>query len=62
MNYPKGEIVCVSHYDKHKNLKYITTTKPTGGLYYLYELKEGKFTKLGKDENPLNLEEKFIRY
>lgn len=58
--YPKGEIVWVGHYDKDSNLRYITTSKPARDYYYLYELKDGKFVKLGKDRNPRALEEKYI--
>ena len=58
--YPKGEIVWVSHYDKGGNLKYITTSKPTRDYYYLYELKDKKFVKLGRDRNPCALEDKYI--
>lgn len=59
--YPKGEIVWVGHYDKDNNLRYITTSKPARDFYFLYELKDGKFVKLGKDKNPQDLEKKFIK-
>ena len=59
--YPKGEIVWVCHYDDSHNLRYITTSKPTRDFYFLYELKDGKFVKLGKDKNPQVLEEKHIK-
>ena len=50
--YPKGEIVWVGHYDKDGNLCYITTSKPSREYYFLYELKDGKFVKLGRDRSP----------
>jgi len=59
-SYPKGEIVWVSHYDKNGNLRYITTSKPMGDYYFLYELKDDKFVKLGRDRNPSALESKYI--
>lgn len=58
--YPRGEIVWISHYDKDNNLRYITTSKPTRDLYFLYELTDDGFVKLGKDKNPTVLEEKYI--
>ncbi len=60
LTYPKGEIVWVGHYDKNNHLRYITTSKPARDFYFLYELKDGKFVKLGKDRNPKVLEEKFV--
>lgn len=59
--YPKGEIAWVGYYDKDQNLRYITTSKPARVFYFLYELKDGKFVKLGKDKDPKALEEKFVR-
>ena len=61
LQYPKGEIIWVGHYNKDRNLRYITTSKPTRDYYFLYELKDGKFVKLGKDKNPSALEKKFIK-
>ena len=58
--YPKGEIVWVGHYDKDGNLRYITTSKPSREYCFLYELKDGKFVKLGRDRNPKVLEDKYI--
>lgn len=58
--YPKGEIVWVSYCDKDNNLRYIITSKQTRDYYYLYELKEQKFVKLGRDRNPRVLEDKYI--
>lgn len=57
---PKGEIVWIGHYDTNHELRFITTSKPTRECYFLYELVDGKFVKLGKDKNPKKLEEKFI--
>ncbi len=58
--YPKGEIIWVGHYDKDRNLRYITTSKPSREYYFLYELVDGRFVKLGKDKNPMALEKKYI--
>lgn len=62
LQYPKGEIVWVSHYDIDHNLRYITTSKPSRDYYYLYELRDGKFVKLGRDKSPKALEEKYIKH
>lgn len=59
-NYPKGEIVWVGHYDKDNNLRYIITSKPARDCYFIYELKGGKFIKLGKNQSPAVLEDKYI--
>lgn len=61
IQYPKGEIVWVSHYDAGHKLKYITTSKPARDYYYLYELRDGKLVKLGKDKSPDTLEERYVK-
>ena len=38
---------------------FIVTSKPTRDFYFLYELVDGVFKKLGKAKSPLELEEKF---
>lgn len=43
-----------------RHLRYITTSKPSREYYFLYELKDGKFVKLGKDRSPKVLEDKYI--
>lgn len=55
--YPKGEIVWVGYYDKSHDLRYITTSKAARDFYYLYELKDGKFVKLGRDKSPKGIED-----
>ncbi len=60
-SYPKGEIVWFGHYDKDHNLRYITTSRLARDFYLLYELKDGKFVKLGKDKNSVDLEKKFVK-
>ena len=57
---PKGEIVWVGHYDINHELRFITTSKPSRDFYFLYEVVDGAFVKLGKDQSPKRLEEKFI--
>lgn len=59
--YPRGEIVWVAHHDKDGSLRYITTSKPARDYYFLYELKDGKFVKLGKNRDPRALEDQYIR-
>lgn len=58
--YPKEETVWVKHYDRDGNLRYITTSKQLRDYYFLYELKDDKFIKLGKDRSPYSLEKKYI--
>ena len=57
--YPANEIVWVSYFDKTGNLLFIMTSKPTRDQYMLYELKNGKFVRLGKAKSPDTLEEQF---
>ena len=59
MKYPKGETVWVSYYNSNKELLFIMTSKPIRDFYFLYEVVEGEFKKLGKAKNPTELEEKF---
>lgn len=58
--YPKGEHVWVGYYtEKHELMFIITTKESTRDFYYLYELADGKFRRLGKSRSPRELEEKF---
>lgn len=59
MKYPKGEIIWVSYYNSNKELLFIMTSKPIRDFYFLYEVVDGEFKKLGKAKNPTELEEKF---
>lgn len=59
MRYPKGETVWVSYYNSKKELLFIMTSKPIRDFYFLYEVVDGEFKKLGKAKNPTELEEKF---
>ena len=57
--YPKGEIVWTGYYDKQGELRFIVTSKPLRDNYFLYELVDGVFKKLGRSKNPTELENKF---
>ena len=59
MTYPKGEQVWTSYCNSSHELLFIVTSKPTRDFYFLYELVDGVFKKLGKAKSPLELEEKF---
>lgn len=59
MKYPKGETVWVSYYNSNKELLFIMTSKPIRDFYFLYEVVDREFKKLGKAKNPTELEEKF---
>ena len=57
--YPKDEIRWVGYHDIEGELRYLMTSKSTRDVYFLYELQDGKFVKLGKAKSPKDLEEKF---
>lgn len=57
--YPRGETVWTSYYTASGELMFILTAKPQQDAYYLYELRDGEFQKLGRSKSPLELEEKF---
>ena len=60
LKYPKGERVCVGYYNVQHELLFIMTSKETSRDYYfLYELVDGTFRKLGKARSPKELEAKF---
>lgn len=56
---PKGERVWVGCYNQTHELKFIITSKEPRDFYYLYELVDGEFRKLGRSKSPKELEEKF---
>lgn len=60
--YPKGERVWVGYYNSNHELRFILTSKESRDFYFLYELVEGNFCKLGKARSPTELEEKFRVY
>ena len=53
--YPKDEIRWVGYHDIEGELRYLMTSKATRDVYFLYELQDGKFVKLGKDKSPRGL-------
>lgn len=58
--YPRGEHVWVGYYNHAHELKFIITSKEASrDFYYLYELIDGVFRKLGRSRSPKELEEKF---
>lgn len=60
MIYPKGETVWVGYYSKEHELLFIMTSKESSrDFYYLYQVVDGKFVKLGKAKSSKELEEKF---
>ena len=59
MIYPKGERVWTSYYNLSNELLFIITSKPARDFFFLYELVDGVFKKLGKSKSPLELEERF---
>ncbi len=60
LKYPKGERVWVGCYNEVHELKFIITSKETSRDYYfLYEVVDGEFRKLGRAKSPKELEDKF---
>lgn len=57
--YPKGERVWVGYYNAEHELCFILTSKESREFYFLYELVDGEFKKLGKARTPKELEDKF---
>lgn len=57
--YPKGEQIWVQYYNHSRDLLFILTSKEIRDYYFLYELVDGKFKKLGKAKSPVELEKKF---
>lgn len=52
---PSAEIVWVTITDDLGD-EYVITSKTTRDVYYIYRLEKDKAVKLGKNENPLELE------
>ena len=50
--YPKGERVWVGYYNAEHELCFILTSKDSREFYFLYELVDGEFKKLGKARTP----------
>lgn len=57
--YPKGEVVWIGHHNAAGDLMFIVTSKPLRDYYYLYQLVDGAFKKLGRGKDPGELERKF---
>lgn len=57
--YPKGERVFTGYYNRAGELLFIITAKEARDYYFLYELTDGEFKKLGRSRNPLELVDKF---
>ena len=60
LKYPKGEEVYVCYYNSRCELLFILTAKENSrDWYYMYELSDGQFKKLGKARTPAELEERY---
>lgn len=59
INFPRGERVWAGYYNGHGELLFIVTSKEARDMYFLYELTEGNFKKLGKAKEPPELIKKF---
>jgi len=57
---PKNEGLRVTVTDVPGNTYYITFKESTG-FYFLYRKCEDGLMKLGRDENPIKLEQKYIK-
>ena len=56
---PNTEIVWVTIADDLGD-EYVITSKVTRDVYYIYRIEKDNIIKLGKGDNPLELEQKFI--
>jgi hypothetical protein len=56
---PSNEIIWVTITDDLGD-EYVITSKSDRNIYYLYRLEQEKAVKLGKGDNPLELEKNFI--
>ena len=59
IQYPKGEHVWERIFNTGQIPVIIVTSKQQRDYYYLYELKDGKYVKLGRGRNPRELKEKY---
>lgn len=59
MKCPNGEIIWTTYYNSRNEIMFVITSKSLRDFYYLYEIVNGSFKKLGKAKTPLDLEEKF---
>lgn len=59
LKYPKGETVWVTYHNTSEEIKFIITSKPARDAYFLYELIDNEFKKLGKAQTPTKLVETY---
>ena len=59
IKYPKGEAVWVTYRNTSEEIKFIITSKPTRDAYFLYELVDDEFKKVGKARTPTKLVETY---
>ena len=62
LKYPKGEHVWVGYYNSDHELRFIITSKENREYYFLYELVDGQFKKLGRAKEPPELVERYKVY
>ena len=56
---PKGERAFSGYYNRNGILLFVITAKEARDYYFLYEVKDDTYVKLGRSKNPLDLVEKF---
>ena len=56
---PRGETVWVDYCNGKGETMFILTSKEARDMYFLYELVDGAYKKLGKAKEPPELEKKF---
>lgn len=59
IKYPKCEIVWQTFRNISEEVKFIITSKAARDAYFLYELVNGEFKKLGKAKTPTKLVETY---
>lgn len=62
MKIPKAEIQWTQYQKEDGTPTHIMTSNEPRTLYYLYEIKNNDYVKLGKAKSPIELEEKFLNH
>ena len=59
---PKNELLWVTHYDSRGSPRFFITSSADRERYYIYEVnKEGGVVRLGSNQSPLQLEQKYVK-
>ncbi len=56
---PAAERAWTDYFDQKGRKRFVLTSTQTRDWYFLYEIKDGGFVRLGKERTPSKLEERF---